>query len=303
MEMETLSPTQVIAPFAKINQWRQPDGTRRIRAYILIERPFEGAKTGVAIDGSASMRLAYGFAGGVLGLISSRRSGANLVNAEARKMCAYLARSLDVDGCTASIYWGTGRGSREYEVIGDLTEAQASTFDFGGPKHFGGGGTSLLPALRYFVERFAAAKWGMYVFITDGVIDDLEDVKKYTIQLARSIEAGDRQPLKLVMIGVGSQVDENQMVKLDDLDTGTNQDLWDHKIAKEMGQLAEIFAEVVDETVIVADHGVVRDAKGRTIRDFRDTGLPALLEFTLPTDASNAFSLEVGGRIIRQPLP
>jgi hypothetical protein len=70
-----------------------------------------------------------------------------------------------------------------------------------------------------------------------------------------------------------------------------------------MGQLAEIFAEVVDETVIVADHGVVRDAKGRTIRDFRDTGLPALLEFTLPTDASNAFSLEVGGRIIRQPLP
>jgi hypothetical protein len=80
-------------------------------------------------------------------------------------------------------------------------------------------------------------------------------------------------------------------------------DLWDHKIAKDMGQLAEIFAEVVDETVILADNGIVRDAKGNVVREWRDTGLPALLDFSLPAGAANAFVLEFGGQVFRQPLP
>ena len=301
--METLAPSQVIAPFGKINVWRQADGSKKIRAYILVERPFEGAKAGVAIDGSASMRQAYGFPAGLAGLFSNKRSGPNLVTPEARKMCAYLAKSLDVDGQTAVIYWGTGAGSRGTEIIGDLTEAQANSFDFVGPKQFGGGATALLPALRYFVDRFASAKWGMYIFITDGAIDDIEEVKRYTVQLARNIESGSRPPLKFIVIGVGDQIDERQMIALDDLDTGTSQDLWDHKIAKEMGQLAEIFAEVVDETVILADNGIVRDAKGNAVKDYRDTGLPALLEFDLPAVAADAFTLEFGGQVVRQPLP
>ncbi len=110
--METLSSSQVIAPFGKINIWRQPDNSKKVRAYILVERPFEGAKTGVAIDGSASMRSVYGFVTGWTGLLSSKRVGTNLVTPEARKMCAYLARSLDVDSKTAAIYWGTGSGGR-----------------------------------------------------------------------------------------------------------------------------------------------------------------------------------------------
>jgi hypothetical protein len=301
--METLSPAQVIAPFGKINFWPQPDGSKRVRAYILVERPFEGAKTGVAIDGSASMRPAYGFATGLRGLLSSKHAGPNLVTPEARKMCAYLARTLDVDIQTAVIYWATGSGSQSTEIIGDLTEAQANSFDFTGPKQFGGGATALLPALRYFADRFATARWGMYVFITDGFIDDIKAVKQYTTQLAQSIGAGSRPPLKLVIIGVGDQVDERQMIELDDLDTGTSVDLWDHKIAKDMGQLAEIFAEVVDETVILADNGIVRDAKGNVVREWRDTGLPALLDFSLPAGAANAFVLEFGGQVFRQPLP
>jgi hypothetical protein len=38
----------------------------------------------------------------------------------------------------------------------------------------------------------------------------------------------------LVLIGVGRDVSEYQMRELDDLDTGTDIDLWDHKIASEM---------------------------------------------------------------------
>lgn len=301
--METLETSRVTAPFGKINLWRNPDGSVKVRSYITIERPFENAKAGVAIDGSASMRPAYGFRPGLLGaLLSNRRDGINLVSAEARKMCAYLARRLDVDGRTAVVYWGTGPASEAVEFLGDLAETEIAACDFSGPRSFGGGETALLSAVRYFVERFATARWGMYVFLTDGAIRDLDAVKQYTLHLARAIEAGKRSPLKLVMIGIGDQIDESQMIELDDLDTGTDVDLWDHKIARSMTDLSEIFTEVVDETVILADTGVIRDAWGGVVRDYRDTGLPALLEFELPPGAAGAFVLEYGGQVIRQSL-
>lgn len=301
--METLETSRVTAPFGKINLWRNPDGSVKVRSYVTIERPFENAKTGVAIDGSASMRPVYGFRPGLLGaLFSNRRNGANLVSAEARKMCTYLASRLDVDGRTAVVYWGTGPASEAVEFLGDLSETEIAACDFSGPRAFGGGATAILSAVRYFVERFAAARWGMYVFLTDGAIRDLDAVKQYTRHLARDIEAGKRSPLKLVMIGVGDQIDESQMIELDDLDTGTDIDLWDHKIAQSMTNLSEIFTEVVDETVILADTGVIRDARGGVVRDYRDTGLPALLEFELPAGAAGAFVLEYGGQIIRQSL-
>ncbi|MFQ3649676.1 MAG: hypothetical protein SNJ75_05035 [Gemmataceae bacterium] len=64
--------------------------------------------------------------------------------------------------------------------------------------------------------------------------------------MARDIQAKRRRPVKFVLIGVGSNVNEDQMEQLDDLDTGTDVDLWDHKIASELRQLQDIFAEVVD---------------------------------------------------------
>jgi len=300
--METLPSSQIVYPFGKINIWHQADGKKKVRAYIIVERPFEGAKTGVAIDGSASLRSAYGYPGGLRGLFSNNLDSPNIVCMETQKVCAYLAHSLDVDGTTSAIYWGSGKGDEGIEIIGDLSERQAVTYDFKGPKKFGAR-TMLTPAMKYFIERFRDAKWGMYIFITDGWIDDLREAKLYTHQLAKEIEGGKHNPLKLILIGVGSQVEERQMIELDDLDTGTKVDLWDHKIASEMSQLAEVFTEVVDETNILAENGQIRDANGNLIRDFRDTGLPALLEFTLPADANEAFILELGGQIIRQPLP
>ena len=51
------------------------------------------------------------------------------------------------------------------------------------PQHFGTG-TQLLPAVRYFVERFKDAPWGFFVFITDGELFDLEEVKQRSIRAA-----------------------------------------------------------------------------------------------------------------------
>jgi hypothetical protein len=90
------------------------------------------------------------------------------------------------------------------------------------------------------------------------------------------------------------------MEELDDLDTGTDVDVWDHKIAKEMRALVEIFAEVVSENVIVAPTGAVYDDKGARVKFYSD-GLPAKLAFEMPA-TSSSFELEVAGQRIKQKL-
>jgi hypothetical protein len=77
-------------------------------------------------------------------------------------------------------------------------------------------------------------------------------------------------------------------------------DIWDHKIAKEMRSLVEIFAEVVSENKIVAPTAAIYDEAGKLVTRFPD-GLPAKVAFTMPAN-SDAFELEFGGRRIHQSV-
>ena len=129
---------------------------------------------------------------------------------------------------------------------------------------------------------------------------DLDEVIAYSKQLAHDVASGWRNPVKFVLIGLGPDVNETQLTELDDLDTGTDVDLWDHKLASEMRQLAEIFAEVVDQNTRVADRGRILDPKGQVLKDY-STGLPAYLEFEVPTGIAY-FTLEVNGSRCHQPL-
>src|SRR6202035_3769525 len=134
----------------------------------------------------------------------------NDVTPVAQKLCAYLARKIDADGGTTCIYWATGEHGSQIEVVGDLRAEEAEKHVFGPPRHFGTG-TQLLPAVKYFVDRFKDAPWGFYVFITDGELFDLEEVKRYSTQLAREVAAGRRRPVKFVLIGIGADVNEKQL--------------------------------------------------------------------------------------------
>ena len=295
---------KVVDPFGEVDVHPQPDGTIRVLATILMEPRREGTQTGIALDGSASMAKLYGVdneGGGFLAnLFGWKKETHNEITPVAQKLCAYLARKLDADGGTTCIYWATGPGGSKVEVLGDLTADQAEKHIFGPPRDFGTG-TQLLPAVRYFVERFKDAPWGFYVFITDGELHDLEEVKKYSTRLAHDIAANRAKPLKFVLIGVGPSVNEEQMEELDDLDTGTDIDLWDHKLAAEMRVLQEIFAEVIDTNARVADSGKILDSQGRVVKNYSDTGLPAKLEFELPAGSTH-FVLDVAGQQIRQEL-
>lgn len=294
---------KVVEPFGEVNVYPATGGRTRVVATILMEPRREGTQTGIALDGSGSMARLYGVgqAGGVLSsLFGGTKKLTNEVTPVAQKLCSYLARRLDADGGTTCIYWATGPGGSQVEVIGDLTAEQAERHDFGPPQDFGTG-TQLLPAVRYFVERFRDAPWGFYVFITDGELHDLDAVLDYSRRLARDIAAGRRRPVKFVLIGIGPDVNEAQMEELDDLETGTTVDLWDHKLAAEMRQLQDIFAEAIDRNARVADGGRIVDPQGRVLRDYSDSGLPALLEFEVPV-AADYFTLEVNGHRIHQGL-
>jgi hypothetical protein len=294
---------KVAEPFGEVNVYPAAGGRTRVVATILMEPRREGTQTGIALDGSGSMARLYGVgqAGGVLSsLFGGAKKLTNEVTPVAQKLCSYLARRLDADGGTTCIYWATGPGGSQIEVIGDLTAEQAEQHVFGPPQDFGTG-TQLLPAVRYFVERFRDAPWGFYVFITDGELHDLDAVLDYSRRLARDIAAGRRRPVKFVLIGVGPDVNEAQMEELDDLETGTSIDVWDHKLASEMRQLQDIFAETIDRNARIADGGRIVDPQGRVVRDYSDTGLPALLEFEMPVSA-DYFTLEVNGHRIHQGL-
>jgi hypothetical protein len=163
----------------------------------------EGWQTGVALDGSASMRKAFGRAydGDIpantkaeyrsRGWLTDRHEDGrtvpmlkrvacedavrrghltateNVVEPKAREFISYLAGNLDADGGTTVVYWASGDG-RNFEVLGDFTADQCKALSLTGPSRFGSGGTFLLPAMDYFVTRFADAERGMYVFVTDG---------------------------------------------------------------------------------------------------------------------------------------
>ncbi|GJD19110.1 hypothetical protein RIVM261_040660 [Rivularia sp. IAM M-261] len=332
-------PSSIVAEeFGEVNVWNT--GKELQVLFTILMEPqgakAEGWHTGIALDASASMKDFYGRKllgrvpvdvtaeyerkGWVESCIEEGRGvksfqkeayedaikrgylkpSSNIVQPLAQKFTAYLAETLDANGGTSIIYWACSSGC-EIEVLGDFTEAQCHNLDVNGPKNLNFGiSTILAPAVKYFVERFVDAKRGMYIFITDGHIYDLEQIKIYTKQLAKDISSGMRNPVKCILIGVGDEIDKHQLEELDDLDTGTNVDIWDYKIAKEMASLLQIFAEVVDENKIVAPTAKIYDSAGNIIRKYSD-GLPAKVSISMPSN-SQWFELEVSGRRIRQTV-
>jgi len=300
----------------------------------------ENWQTGVALDGSASMKNAYGanyefkrvlneqeieqlLAKGhaTVKIVDGQKSlsftseGFEAMEAEglwqkskneieviARNAIPYLAEKLDEDGGTTLIYWACGSSGERIEVVGDLTAAEAASATYAGPTEWGDG-TRLMPAINHFLELFSDAKMGFYIFVTDGAIDDFEEVKNFTAQLSRDIDAKSCNPVKLVLIGVGDQINRQQLEDLDDLPDVMDlpYDVWDHKIAVEMRGLTDIFAELVDENLVLAPSGRILDHQKSVAKEYSD-GVPALMEFQLPLEATH-FSLEVtGGQSVKQEI-
>ncbi|MEE3718877.1 OmpA family protein [Tumidithrix elongata RA019] len=333
-------PSNIVMPeFGEVNVRGTGDETF-VEFTILMEpqgKYAEGWRTGIALDASASMKRSYGrkVSGRVdpavltkymkKGLLKSYiedgepirclqkeayeeikqkgyvfKTTPNILQPLAQEFTSYLANSLDGVGRTALIYWGCGKGD-ETQAIGEFNAADCRNLSITGPRDIKlGNATKLMPAIAYFTEQYPDAKRGLYLFITDGRIDDLEEVKQYTLQLAHDITSGKRNFVKFILIGVGDGIDRYQLQELDDFDTGTSIDIWDYKVANEMQSLVQIFSEVVGEQQIVADRGAIYSPQGECVKLYAD-GLPAQASFSMPA-GSEWFELEVSGKRIRQTI-
>ena len=145
------------------------------------------------------------------------------------------------------------------------------------------------------------------------MIEDLEAVKAYTLDIGRQVSSGKRNFIKFVLIGLGHNIDEDQMSQLDDLDYGGLQlpngddvDLWDHTTAAEMKSLDEIFKECVSKNTLISPSAQIVDSNGQPVkpldgRNYAD-GLPALVEFSMSRD-STFFTLTLPtGQSFKQPI-
>jgi hypothetical protein len=218
-------------------------------------------------------------------------------------MLEYLA-TKDRDGLLRVAYWATGDGSK-LEIVGELAGAEARNYKFSGPQYYGKG-TVLLPVLRDYVAHIReqvrkGARRGLAVIITDSQLHDGEDVEAYSAQVAREIGAGRLPRLNFVLVGVGDQVDEEQMEEICHAEYPGVGHLWCHRVADRMEEMAELVAVLVDETMTVAAGGTIYDDRGSVLKVY-ESRLPAVLEFQVP-EGCKSFTLEVAGQRFTQPLP
>jgi len=201
-------------------------------------------------------------------------------------------------------YWATGDGA-QLELIGDLDGAKAQEYKFPGPKFYGKA-TVLLPVLRDYVAHLRkeverGARRGLAVVITDSQIHDANDVRAYSSQVAKEISAGRLPRINFIFVGVGNQIDEEQMEEICHDEYPGVGHLWCHRVADRMEEMAELVAVLVDETMTVAAGGTIYDDGGNVIKVY-EARLPAVLEFDVPAGCKS-FTLEVAGNRYTQPIP
>jgi hypothetical protein len=284
-----------VKPFSDIHLKGQ-----RVIATLLHDPTVEGLDVALYMDGSASMENTYG-PRGILAKLGPVR---NLVEPQMQWMLEYLANK-DRDGVLRVAYWATGSGA-DLELVGDLEGAKAKQYKFPGPRAYGKA-TILLPVLRDYVAHIKkevaerGARRGLAVIITDSQLSDAPDVIAYTQQVAREIVAGRMPRINFVLLGVGEQVDEEQMEKIGHDEYPGVGHLWCHRHADKMEEMAELVAVLVDETMTVAAGGTIYDDKGKVVKEYEGR-LPAVLEFQV-AEGAKSFTLEVAGKRYTQPLP
>lgn len=279
-----------------------------VRATLLHDPTVEGLDMAIYMDGSASMGDEYEYKKKFRSLLQwllnkPQEFLPNQVEPQVQRMLEYLA-TKDRNGLLRVAYWACGAGG-SIEVIGELKGGDVQEYKFPGPRN-PGTSTLLEPALRDYVNYMReqvnqGARRGCAVYVTDGEIHDAGKVKKFCEQVVKEILSGKLPRMNFILVGVGDQVNEEQLEDICHEEYAGIGHLWCHRIAEEMTQIAELVAVLVDESMTVAAGGTIYDDKGNVLKVY-EARLPAILEFNVP-EGIKSFTLEVNGQRYTQPLP
>jgi hypothetical protein len=301
-----MSHERPVEPFSDLHV---EDG--KVRATLLHDPTVEGLDMAIYMDGSYSMKDEYAQKTKTSGTFWQLLFGTgktevlpNNVEPQVKWMLEYLA-TKDRNGILRVGYWACGSTGNKVEILGELKGTDVARYSFPGPKEMGQA-TRLAPAMRDYVSYLEkqvkqGARRGCAVYVTDGQIQDADDVKELSAEIARKIAQGRLPRTNFILVGVGGNVNEEQMEEICHAEFPGVGHLWCHRIAAEISQIAELVAVLVDETMTVAAGGTIYDDHGTVLKVYEGR-LPAVLEFTVPED-TEAFTLEVSGQRYRQPLP
>ena len=299
-----MSHERPVEPFSDIHV---EDG--RVRATLLHDPTVEGLDMAIYMDGSGSMQEEYAYQKkhrNMWEFLFGNPSITlpNQVEPQVQWMLEYLA-TKDRNGVLRVAYWACGSSGDQIEAIGDLRGADARKYKFPGPSVLGSS-TQLTPAMKDYIGYLKSqinqgARRGCVVFVTDGVLHDADEVKAYSRKIAKEIASGRLPRTNFVLVGVGDEVDEEQMEEICHEEYPGVGHLWCHRIAEEINQVAELVAVLVDETMTVAAGGTIYDDRGNILKIY-EARLPAVLEFDISEDAAS-FTLEVNGQRYTQPIP
>lgn len=275
-------------PLADVNVIPQKDGSAEVIVCFMPDPDIllgekKEARAVLALDASRSIKKMFGL-GGPFG------GDPNYVELVARKLGDILC-NVSRPSKVSMLYWAVGAGGDQIQPIGEFDEASCRSANVAGPKTWGTG-TKMLPPLKHIIDGIASkADWTMGVIITDGIIEDEKDCMDYCMKVGKELAAGKRKEIKLVLVGVGEEVDEGQLERFDDMfeGSGIDVDLWSHGVASSMRDESDIigvlFGELMTEELEIADSGSVSDGAGNEIQSFEP--MPGKFRFVLPKGATS----------------
>lgn len=282
-------------------------GKQHVEVTFAIDPTVEKLAVALYMDGSDSMRQAANYGRKRAFFFIELGHQRNAVQDAMQMMIPYLAQK-DSDGQVHVAYWATGKQGKDIEQIGELSAEQAANYQFAGPDTFGGS-TYLLPAVRNFVSYIRQLRISQDVevslgcFITDGQIHDFDQVVSYTKELARNIEQRNFPKTTLVLVGVGSSIDHEQMEQMADIEIEgyTGREIWCCEEAESVDDLPGLVAHLLDaNTPAFWGGAVVKDDRGNVLLSWEDM-VPAVFEFEVPHSV-RSFTLQASGRTFTQRL-
>lgn len=291
--------------FGEVKYRATPSGDYEVGVVVMPDPKFgfELSMAALAVDGSKSMMEPFA---AHLPMIARKKR--NEIHDTAQDLALHLAKNAH--GRCALAYWACKDDGGDIEPIGILTTEELKSFYFEGPQNWGGG-TKMTPIVRYFWEQVfvEADSQGVAAILTDGAWDDQDhaELLQLTQTMCEEVAAGQRPLMKVCILGLKTknnayEIDriESRFNDLDDFESGTDVDVWDHKWVHELSDWNQIFIEMVKEMPLGLG-GQILDATGNQIlaRDEFNFGIEFTMpgnspEFTLTLEGAGEFKQAIG---------